>query len=119
MIKGPRFYYGNDRQKEIFNPTENFDPVTSKVTQKKTFRKFWKNGILFRSRSTEDWVQAMKFDNNLRAFIIPRCIERFVFEKAITREEADGYLAMIKSNDEESWALAMAILKTFKPKKRK
>lgn len=119
MTRKVRIYYGNDKQSEIFNKTENFDPVTSRTTQKKTFRKFWKNGVLFRSRTVEDWVKAMTWDTNLREFVIPRCIERFVFEKTITQEEATSYLTMINSKDKEDWALAMAILKTFKPKKRK
>ena len=104
---------------EIFNPKENFDPITSRTSPKKTFKKFWKNGILFKSRTVEDWVYVLRYDQRAKDFVIPRCIERFVFEKTIIPEEADSYLAMIKSDDEESWALALGILRTFKPKKRK
>jgi hypothetical protein len=102
-----------------FIPVEIPIEAGSRQKAKEKFKSLLGKRIFFKSRSTEKWVKYLEQKPDLRFHVLPMYIGRLVREKVISEKDAEGYMKMLFSNDQESWGLGITILRQFKTKKKK
>lgn len=85
---------------------------------KRITKKHW-NYHYYNNKKLDWWMERASIDHRIRGMILPEAIEHIKLCNLITDTESESLYSLIRSPDQENWAVAISIIIKYKKQIKK